>query len=122
SESCALDSIGAEFIRDVEPGEVVTIDKDGIKSIKKPAKKEKKLCIFEFVYFAREDSKIDGISVYKARENIGKELAKLFKIDADLVIGVPDSGIPAALSYAKESGIPYGQGFVKNKYTGRTFI
>lgn len=122
SESCALDSIGAEFIRDVEPGEVVTIDKDGIKSIKKLAKKEKKLCIFEFVYFAREDSKIDGISVYKARENMGKELAKLFKIDADLVIGVPDSGIPAALSYAKESGIPYGQGFVKNKYTGRTFI
>lgn len=122
SESCALDSIGAEFIRDVEPGEVVTIDKDGIKSLKKLAKKEKKLCIFEFVYFAREDSKIDGISVYKARENMGKELAKLFKIDADLVIGVPDSGIPAALSYAKESGIPYGQGFVKNKYTGRTFI
>jgi amidophosphoribosyltransferase len=122
SESCALDSIGAEFIRDVEPGEVVTIDKDGIKSIKKPAKKEKKLCIFEFVYFAREDSKIDRISVYKARENMGKELAKLFKIDADLVIGVPDSGIPAALSYARESGIPYGQGFVKNKYTGRTFI
>ncbi|AGF55929.1 amidophosphoribosyltransferase [Clostridium saccharoperbutylacetonicum] len=122
SESCALDSIGAEFIRDVEQGEVVTIDKEGIRSIKKQVKEQKKLCVFEFIYFAREDSKIDGISVYKAREAIGRELAKLYNIDADLVVGVPDSGIPAALSYAKESGVPYGQGFVKNKYIGRTFI
>ncbi|MBD7911881.1 MULTISPECIES: amidophosphoribosyltransferase [Clostridium] len=122
SESCALDAIGAEFVRDIEPGEVVTIDKYGIKSEKKQIEEQKKLCIFEFMYFAREDSKIDGISVYKARENIGKELAKSFKIDADLVVGVPDSGIPASIAYAKESGIPYGQGFVKNKYVGRTFI
>lgn len=122
SESCALDAIGAEFIRDVEQGEIVIMDKSGIRSIKKETKKEKKLCIFEFIYFAREDSKIDGISVYKAREDMGEELAKLYKIDADIVVGVPDSGIPAAISYAKESGIPYGQGFVKNKYIGRTFI
>ncbi|GAA0076686.1 amidophosphoribosyltransferase [Clostridium sp. CTA-5] len=122
SESCALNAIGAELIRDVEPGEIITIDKTGIKSVKKEINEEKKMCIFEFIYFAREDSKIGGMSVYKARENMGKELAKLYKIDADLVVGVPDSGIPAAISYANESGILYGQGFVKNKYIGRTFI
>ncbi|MBW6410646.1 amidophosphoribosyltransferase [Clostridium weizhouense] len=122
SESCALNAVGAKFIRDVDPGEIIIIDKTGIKSVKKEVNEGKRLCIFEFVYFAREDSKIDGMSVYKARENMGKELAKLYKIDADLVVGVPDSGIPAAISYANETGIPYGQGFVKNKYIGRTFI
>ncbi|MBQ9832967.1 MAG: amidophosphoribosyltransferase [Clostridia bacterium] len=123
SETCALDSIGATFVRDVEPGELVVIDKDGIRSIKTHCgTKPQSLCVFEFVYFARPDSVIDGSSVHEARMRAGAFLAKQEKIDADMVIGVPDSGIDAAIGYAQESGIPYGLGFLKNKYIGRTFI
>lgn len=122
SESCALDSVGATFIRDVEPGEMVFIDKRGIKSIKIDEPKDSKLCVFEFIYFARPDSYIDGASVYRARFEAGRQLAIEHPVDADLVIGVPDSGLTAAIGFAKESGIPYGEGFMKNRYVGRTFI
>lgn len=123
SETCAFDNIGAEFIRDVEPGEVVWIDKEGLHSIKnKNAAEKSSICIFEHVYFARPDSVIQGASVYEMRKLMGKYLAKDFPVDADLVCGVPDSGLCAAIGYAEESGIPYGKGFIKNKYIGRTFI
>jgi len=122
SESCALDAIGAEFVRDVEPGEIIVIDEEGLKSYRIDTSAERKMCIFEYVYFARPDSVVDGISVYGARYNTGLMMAKEHKIDADIVIGVPDSGIPAAIGYSKESGIPYGIGLIKNKYIGRTFI
>ncbi|NMC56082.1 MAG: amidophosphoribosyltransferase, partial [Eubacteriaceae bacterium] len=122
SESCALDAIGANFVRDVEPGEIVIIDEDGLHSYKIDTSAERKMCIFEYVYFARPDSVIDGISVYKSRYNAGKIMARENPTDADIVIGVPDSGIPAAIGYAKESGIGYGIGLIKNKYIGRTFI
>jgi amidophosphoribosyltransferase len=121
SESCALDTIEAEFIRDIEPGEIVVIDKDGVKSIK-TQKREKSLCIFEFVYFARPDSTIDGINVYDARWRAGQELAQEQPAEADLVIGVPDSGTICAMGYAQASGIPFGIGLIKNRYVGRTFI
>jgi amidophosphoribosyltransferase len=122
SESCAFDAIGAEFIRDVRPGELISINKDGLSSIRTASPLESKLCIFEFVYFARTDSVIDGISVYQARENAGRLLARRYPVDADIVSGVPDSAITAALGYAKESGIPYGESLAKNRYVGRTFI
>lgn len=122
SESCALTSVGAEFIRDVEPGEVIVIDKDGLRSIKDNCKGHSRTCIFEYVYFARSDSIIDGQSVHEARKNMGKILAQTDPVDADMVIGVPDSGIDAAIGYALESGIPYGKGLVINRYIGRTFI
>lgn len=123
SETCALDSIGATFVRDVEPGEVVIIDKDGLRSITTHCNtKPQSLCVFEFVYFARPDSVVDGSGVHEARARAGAFLAQQEKIDADVVIGVPDSGIDAAIGYARESGIPYGLGFLKNKYIGRTFI
>ncbi|MGY0372359.1 amidophosphoribosyltransferase [Clostridium sp. JNZ J1-5] len=122
SESCALDSVGAEFIRDVEPGEIVIIDDSGIKSIQFAEKTKCMTCSFEYIYFARPDSTIDGISVYNARVEAGGELYKEAPAEADIVIGVPDSGIPAAVGYAKASGIPYGIGLIKNKYVGRTFI
>jgi len=123
SESCALDAVGAKFIRDVEPGEVIVIDPLGLRSFKENCGKcEMRSCIFEFVYFARPDSVIDGCSVHQARVNAGMFLAKSHPVDADVVIGVPDSGIDAAIGYAKESGIPYEIGFLKNKYIGRTFI
>ncbi len=122
SESCAFDAVGAEFIRDVRPGEIIVIDQDGLKSIRTESPLESKLCIFEFVYFARTDSVIDGISVYQARENAGRLLARRFPVEADLVSGVPDSAITAAIGYAKESGIPYGESLAKNRYVGRTFI
>lgn len=122
SESCALDAIGANFVRDVEPGEIVIIDEDGLHSYKIDTSAERKMCLFEYVYFARPDSVIDGISVYKSRYNAGKIMARENPTDADIVIGVPDSGIPAAIGYAKESGIGYGIGLIKNKYIGRTFI
>lgn len=122
SESCALDTIRAEFIRDVEPGEVIVIDKDGLRSIKDNCKGHSRTCIFEYVYFARSDSIIDGQSVHEARKNMGKILAQTDPVDADMVIGVPDSGIDAAIGYALESGIPYGKGLVINRYIGRTFI
>lgn len=123
SESCALDSVSAKFIRDIEPGEIVVFDKDGVRTIKDHCNKEqKKICIFEYIYFARPDSVIDGIGVHSARVNAGKCLAKDYPVEADVVIGVPDSGIDAAVGYSMESGIPYGIGFIKNKYIGRTFI
>jgi len=122
SESCALDSIGAEFIRDVEPGEVVVVDRYGETSITELCGAKSSMCIFEYIYFARPDSVIDGESVHNARKQSGVLLAKEYPVEADLVVGVPDSGLDAALGYSEESGIPYGIGFIKNKYVGRTFI
>ena len=123
SESCALNAAGAKLVRDVEPGEVIVFDKATVRSNTDLCKKESRsLCVFEYVYFARPDSIIDGASVHTARINAGRFLAKEHPVDADVVIGVPDSGLDAALGYSRESGIPYGIGFLKNKYIGRTFI
>ncbi len=124
SETCALDTIGAEFVRDVEPGEVVTICEQGICSDKSrclPKEKEAR-CIFEYIYFSRPDSMIDGVSVYHSRILAGKFLAMDHPVEADLVVGVPESGNAAALGFSLQSGIPYGTAFVKNGYVGRTFI
>ena len=121
SESCAFDTIGAKFIRDVKPGEVVVVDANGLRSIShKPQKKS--LSLFELIYFARPDSKIDGKSVYLCRLEAGKQLARECAVDADIVIGAPDSGTVAAIGYATESKIPYAEGLIKNRYVGRTFI
>ncbi|MBF4806965.1 MAG: amidophosphoribosyltransferase, partial [Pseudoleptotrichia goodfellowii] len=122
SESCALDAVNAEFVRDIEPGEIVVIDKQGIESIRYANKKKKSFSSFEYIYFARPDSVIDGINVYSSRHEAGKLLYKQNPIEADLVIGVPDSGVPAAIGYSEASGIPYGTALLKNKYVGRTFI
>ena len=125
SETCALDTIGAEFVRDVFPGETVTITPDGgITSDMSRAlpKEQEARCIFEYIYFARPDSHIDGVSVYSSRIKAGRFLAMDSPVDADLVVGVPESGNAAALGYSLESGIPYGTAFVKNSYVGRTFI
>jgi len=122
SESCALDMCGAEFTRDIEPGEIVVVKDSKISSIKYENEYPKGLCIFEYVYFARPDSIVDGLSVHKARENAGKYLAIQAPIDADIVASVPDSGTDAALGYSKQSKIPYDMVFVKSKYIGRTFI
>ncbi|SFC89557.1 amidophosphoribosyltransferase [Clostridium uliginosum] len=122
SESCALDAIGAEFVRDVEPGEIVVIDKEGVHSYKYSENTKCQTCAFEYIYFARPDSRIDGLEVYTTRVKAGEQLFKEHQIDADLIIAVPDSGIPAAVGYAKASGIPYEIGFIKNRYVGRTFI
>ena len=123
SESCALDAIGARFVRDVRPGEIIVVDKSGVKSISTHCGRvDKKLCVFEFIYFARPDSVIDGSSVQTARQRAGAFLALEHPVQADIVVGVPDSGLDAALGYARQSGIPYGMGFIKNKYIGRTFI
>ena len=122
SETCALDTVGAEFVRDVLPGEVVTITSKGIESDTSLCQKNTARCIFEYIYFARPDSKIDGMGVYESRINAGCILAKTHPVDADLVVGVPESGNPAALGFSLESGIPYGNAFIKNNYVGRTFI
>jgi amidophosphoribosyltransferase len=125
SESCALDAVGATFVRDLEPGEICVVDaKDkSLKSIKTHCKSQKgSLCVFELIYFARPDSVIDTISVHQARIRSGSFLALEHPAQADVVIGVPDSGIDAAIGYSRQSGIPYGIGFIKNKYIGRTFI
>ena len=123
SESCAITAVGAEFIRDVEPGEIIIFSKNGMTSRREHCgKAEKKLCVFEYIYFARPDSDIDGVSVHTARVNAGRILAKTHPVEADIVIGVPDSGLDAALGYSMESGIPYEIGLIKNKYIGRTFI
>jgi amidophosphoribosyltransferase len=122
SESCALDAVGAEFVRDVRPGEIVLIGEDGISSIQAKEDGRSSLCVFEFVYFARPDSVIDGVSVHHARIEAGKRLAIEHPVDADLVIGAPDGGLNAALGFSRQSGIPYGQGLLKNRYVGRTFI
>lgn len=123
SESCALDSVGATFIRELEPGEILVFSKDGIKSIKDHCnKKPESLCVFEYVYTARPDSDISGCSVHAARKKAGAYLSTVKPVEADVVVGVPDSGLDAALGYAEASGIPYGIGLLKNKYIGRTFI
>ena len=122
SESCALDTIGATFVRDVEPGEIVVITPNGIVSHKDLCQKEHGRCIFEYIYFARPDSVLDGMSVYQSRIIAGRCLAKDSPVEADMVVGVPESGNAAALGYSLESGIPYGTAFVKNGYVGRTFI
>jgi amidophosphoribosyltransferase len=122
SETCALDTVGAEFVRDVLPGEIVTITSKGIESNTSMCQKKTAKCIFEYIYFARPDSRIDGMGVYESRVNAGRILAKTHPVDADLVVGVPESGNPAALGYSLESGIPYGNAFIKNNYVGRTFI
>ena len=123
SESCALNAVGAVFIRDLLPGEILVFSKNGIESRKEHCDKTtKKTCIFEYIYFARPDSKIDGVSVHEARRKAGHILADCFEGDADVVIGVPDSGLDAALGFSEKSKIPYGIGLIKNKYIGRTFI
>lgn len=122
SESCGLDSVGAEYIREVDPGEIVVVEDGQMRSIRDNCKDKNHLCIFEYIYFARPDSEIFGQSVHLARRNAGRLLAQEHAVEADLVIGVPDSGLDAAMGYAEESGIPYGEGFVKNRYIGRTFI
>lgn len=122
SETCALDAVGAEFVRDVLPGEIVTISKDEIASDTSRCNQKTARCIFEYIYFARPDSVFDGISVYSSRIMAGRLLAKRHPVEADLVVGVPESGNDAALGYSLETGIPYGKAFVKNNYVGRTFI
>lgn len=122
SESCALTSVGAEFVRDVEPGEIVTITPKGIFSDKSLATTKHAHCVFEYIYFARLDSTMDGVKIYDARIRGGKSLAKSYPVEADLVTGVPESGIPAAKGFSEESGIPFGFAFYKNSYIGRTFI
>ena len=122
SETCALEAVGAEFIRDVRPGEIIVVDGGEIRSLDSGIKRGMKKCVFEYIYFARPDSVIDGISVAEARREAGRLLARRHPCDCDIVIGVPESGIDAALGFAAESGIPYEKGFVKNSYVGRTFI
>ena len=124
SESCALAACGAEFVRDVKPGEIVIVDENGVRAMMSDSveKAKRSLCVFEYIYFARTDSEIDGISVYESRKAAGRILAREFPVEADVVIGVPESGIDAAIGYSEESGIPYEKGIVKNGYIGRTFI
>ena len=123
SESCALAAVGAEFVRDLEPGEILVFSRDGIVSRREHCgKAEHTPCIFEYIYFARPDSVIDGVSVHAARLRAGEILAQTYPVQADVVVGVPDSGLDAALGYSRASGIPYGIGLIKNKYIGRTFI
>lgn len=123
SESCAIQAVGGRVIRDVEPGEILVFSRNGVVSRKEHCgRQQKKLCVFEYIYFARSDSVIDGVSVHAARVRAGSILAKTHPVEADLVIGVPDSGLDAALGYSRSSGIPYGMGLMKNKYVGRTFI
>jgi len=122
SETCAFDIIGAKFERDIEHGEMVIINKDGIKSLQTFEVKPSKFCIFEYVYFSRPDSVIEGKNVYAMRKNIGIELAKEIVIDADVVVPIPDSGVPAAIGYANQSKIPFELGIIRNHYVGRTFI
>lgn len=123
SESCALNTVGATFVRDIEPGEIVVFSKEGVRSIRDHCdQKPERLCVFEYLYTARPDSTINDCSVHLARKRAGAFLAKAHPVEADVVIGAPDSGIDAAMGYAEESGIPYGLGLIKNKYIGRTFI
>lgn len=122
SESCALESVDAVFERDIEPGEVVWVEDGQVHSIRDNCIGRSHMCIFEYIYFARPDSVIEGQSVHQARRMAGRLLAREYPVEADIVIGVPDSGLDAAMGYAEESGIPYGEGFIKNRYIGRTFI
>ncbi|MGN0970038.1 MAG: amidophosphoribosyltransferase, partial [Evtepia sp.] len=123
SESCALDAVGAKFVRDVMPGEILVFEQDGVRSLTRHCgTRPQSVCVFEYLYFARPDSIIDGASVHEARLQAGRFLAQEHPVEADVVIGVPDSGLDAAMGYAEESGIPYRMGFIKNKYIARTFI
>jgi len=122
SETCALDIIGGEFIRDIDPGEIVIIDEKGVRSVKPFSKVPCRFCIFEYVYFARPDSQIEGRSVYEVRKKIGTELAAESPVSADLVVPVPDSGVPSAIGYAEAAGLPFDLGIIRNHYVGRTFI
>ncbi|WP_421728825.1 amidophosphoribosyltransferase [Brevundimonas sp.] len=122
SETCALDTMGATFVRDVEHGEVVVIEREGLRSLKPFPARAARPCLFEYVYFARPDSVVNGRSVYGVRKRMGQGLAREFPIEADVVVPVPDSGVPAALGYAQESGIPYEMGIIRSHYLGRTFI
>ncbi|MDM7999982.1 MAG: amidophosphoribosyltransferase, partial [Dehalococcoidia bacterium] len=122
SETCALDHIGSSFIREISPGEVVIIDGNGPRDYQAVASQTQALCVFEYIYFARPDSTIAGRLLYRAREGMGRGLAREYPVDADLVVGVPDSATVAAIAYSKESGIPFGEGLLKNRYVGRTFI
>ncbi|MDX1400722.1 MAG: amidophosphoribosyltransferase [Kiloniellales bacterium] len=122
SETCALDIIGAEFVRDVEPGEMIVLDNSGIHSLRPFAPARSRSCIFEYIYFARPDSVMEGRSVYTSRKNIGRELARESAVAADVVVPVPDSGVPAAIGFAEESSLPFELGIIRNHYVGRTFI
>lgn len=122
SESCALDTIGAEFVREVAPGEVLQINADGVKTIALNPAPTPALCLFEYIYFARPDSVLQGQLIHQVRMRLGAQLAQEAPVDADIVVGVPDSALPAAIGYAQASGIPYGEGLIKNRYIGRTFI
>jgi amidophosphoribosyltransferase len=122
SETCALDIVGAEFVRDVEPGEIVVINDQGVRSIKPFGRAPHRFCVFEYIYFARPDSVVEGTPVYEARKRIGQELARASHVSADVVVPVPDSGVPAAMGYATESGLPFELGIIRNHYVGRTFI
>ena len=122
SETCALDIVGAEFVRDIEPGEIVVIDDAGVRSLKPFQASQERFCIFEYIYFARPDSVVEGTPVYDSRKRIGAELARESNVPADVVVPVPDSGVPAAMGYASEAGIPFELGIIRNHYVGRTFI
>jgi amidophosphoribosyltransferase len=122
SEPSSFSLIEAEFIRDVEPGEILVFDKNGMRSLRPFAEAESRRCIFEYIYFARPDSTLDGVNVYEARKRFGRALAREFPVDADVVVPVPDSGVPATIGYAEESGLPYEMGLVRSHYVGRTFI
>jgi amidophosphoribosyltransferase len=121
SETCALDHIGAQFVREIEPGEIVTIDSKGVRSTRVESE-SKALCIFEYIYFARPDSVLNGKLIYSTRENMGAILSREYPVDADIVLGIPDSATAAGIGYARASGIPYHEGLIKNRYVGRTFI
>ncbi len=122
SESCAFDIIGAEFVRDVEPGEIVIIERDGVRSVKPFVPAKQRFCIFEYIYFARPDSVVEDKNVYAVRKRIGAELARERPVETDMVVPVPDSGVPAAIGYAEEAGAPFEMGIIRNHYVGRTFI
>jgi amidophosphoribosyltransferase len=122
SETCALEIVNAEFVRDIDPGEIIVIDGDGVRSIKPFGRHEERFCIFEHIYFARPDSVVEGTPVYETRKRIGAELARETCVPADVVVPVPDSGVPAAMGYAAEAGIPFELGIIRNHYVGRTFI
>ena len=123
SETCALDIIGAKFVRDIGPGEVVVIDEDGLRSLRPfRTSVQKRFCVFEYIYFSRPDSVVEGINVYESRKKIGAELAKEYGVDADLVVPVPDSGVPGAIGYAEYANLPFDLGIIRNHYVGRTFI
>ena len=122
SETCALDIVGAEFVRDIEPGEIVVIDGAGVRNLKPFQTEAPRFCIFEYIYFARPDSVVEGTPVYETRKRIGAELARESHVDADVVVPVPDSGVPAAMGYASEAGVPFELGIIRNHYVGRTFI